>query len=173
MALPDGVTIRVATLDDAEPLAHLHLDVWDDAYTGLVPQGILDDRRSEVDARVERWREILTQSQQTDDPTVVAVVRDGGADVLVGFASSGPARDNDVDTEHELWALYVRKAYYGTGVGYALFEAVVGDRAAYLWVLAGNDRAIEFYHRQGFALDGTQDEHDEGLHVRMVRAGVS
>jgi GNAT superfamily N-acetyltransferase len=77
-----------------------------------------------------------------------------------------------VDVELELWALYVRKAYYSTGVGYALFETVIGDRAAYLWVLAGNRRAIDFYERQGFRLDGTEDEQDEGLHVRMVRAGV-
>ena len=60
----------------------------------------------------------------------------------------------------------------GTGVGYALFETAIGDRAAYLWVLANNERAIRFYERQGFRLDGTEDEHDEGLHVRMVRAGT-
>ena len=39
-------------------------------------------------------------------------------------------------------------------------------------MLHGNDRAIRFYERQGFRLDGTKDEHDEGLHVRMVRAGT-
>ena len=49
---------------------------------------------------------------------------------------------------------------------------MVGDRAAYLWVLANNERAIGFYERQGFRLDGTEDEHDEGRHVRMVRAGT-
>ena len=37
-------------------------------------------------------------------------------------------------------------------------------------MLAGNERAIRFYQRQGFRLDGTEDEHDEGVHVRMVRA---
>ena len=164
MALPDGVAIRRAVPGDAEALAHLHLDVWDDAYTGLMPQGILDDRREKVDERVERWRDILGQER----PTWVAEDADG----LVGFSGVGPARDNDVDIDLELYALYVRAAYYGTGVGYALFEQAVGDRAAYLWVLAGNDRAIGFYERQGFRLDGTEDEHDEGRHVRMVRAGT-
>ncbi|HCB05050.1 MAG TPA: GNAT family N-acetyltransferase [Nocardioides sp.] len=165
MALPDGVVIRRAVPADAQALGHLHLDVWDDAYTGLMPQGILDDRRDRADDRVESWREILTTA---DEPTFVA--EDG--DALVGFATAGPARDNDVDIDLELWALYVRQAHYGTGVGYALFETVVGDRACYLWVLANNARAIAFYERQGFRLDGTEDEHDEGLHVRMVRAGT-
>lgn len=157
-------TIRRAEAADAEALAHLHLDVWDDAYTGLMPQQLLDDRRSDVDRRIEKWREILA----AHEPTMVAE----GPDGLVGFASAGPGRDNDVDTELELKALYVRAAWWGTGVGYALFQEAVGDRAAYLWVLAANDRAIAFYERQGFRLDGVEDEHDEGLHVRMVRAGT-
>ena len=164
MPPPEGVAIRRAVPDDAEALAHLHLDVWDDAYTGLMPQGILDGRRAKVTERVERWVDILGQER----PTWLAEDADG----LIGFSGAGPARDNDVDIDLELYALYVRAAYYGTGVGFALFEQAVGDRAAYLWVLAGNHRAIGFYERQGFRLDGTEDEHDEGLHVRMVRAGT-
>ena len=164
MALPDGVSLRRAEPADAEALAHLHLDVWDDAYTGLMPQGILDDRRERVDQRVERWRELLDREHDTWVAT--------DAEGLIGFATAGPARDNDMDDLLELYALYVRAAHWGSGVGHALFETVVGDRAAYLWVLAGNARAIGFYERQGFRLDGTEDEHDEGLHVRMVRAGT-
>jgi GNAT superfamily N-acetyltransferase len=160
-----SIRIRPAVPEDAEALAHLHVDVWDDAYTGLMPQGILDDRREKVAERVERWRENLTSGAHT---THLAV--DG--EELVGFASAGPGRDNDVDTELELSALYVRAAHWGDGVGYALFATAVGERAAYLWVLAGNERAIAFYERQGFRLDGTEDEHDEGRHVRMVRAGA-
>jgi len=164
MALPDRVSLRRAEPADAEALAHLHLDVWDDAYTGLMPQGILDDRRERVDERVERWRDILTEPR----PTWVAEDAEG----LIGFASAGPARDNDVDDLLELYSLYVRASYWDAGVGYALFEETLGDQAAYLWVLASNTRAIGFYERQGFRLDGTEDEHDEGRHVRMVRAGT-
>ncbi|MDP2774662.1 MAG: GNAT family N-acetyltransferase [Nocardioides sp.] len=157
--------IRPAVPADAEKLAHLHLDVWDDAYTGLMPQEILDDRRTAVDQRVERWRAIL----EADATTLVAEADDG----LIGFVSAGEGRDNDVDTDLELKALYVRAAWWGTGVGFTLFQQAVGDRAAYLWVLASNARAIGFYERQGFRLDGVEDEHDEGLHVRMVRAGTA
>ena len=145
-------------------MAHLHLDVWDDAYTGLMPQGILDDRREQVADRVERWRDIFGQ----ENPNWLAEDANG----LAGFSGAGVPRDNDVDMDLELYALYVRAAYYGTGLGYALFEQTVGDRACYLWVLAGNERAIRFYERQGFRFDGTEDELDEGMHLRMVRAGT-
>jgi GNAT superfamily N-acetyltransferase len=102
------------------------------------------------------------------EPTLVAE----GPAGLIGFVMAGEGRDNDVDVALELKALYVRAAWWGTGVGYALLEEAIGDRAAYLWALAGNERALRFYERQGFRLDGTRDEQDEGLHVRMVRAGV-
>lgn len=168
MSADDVGTLRIRrpVPADAEALAHLHLDCWDDAYTGLMPQRFLDERRAGVAARIEKWRTILEQ----DHGTLVAEDASG----LVGFVSAGPGRDNDLEGEidTELWALYVRAGHWGSGVGYALLEAAIGDRAAYLWVLAGNERAISFYERQGFRLDGTRDEHDEGLHVRMVRAGT-
>ena len=91
MALPDAVAIRRGGPDDAEALAHLHLDVWDDAYTGLMPQGILDGRRAKVTERVERWVDILGQER----PTWLAEDADG----LIGFSGAGPARDNDVDID--------------------------------------------------------------------------
>jgi GNAT superfamily N-acetyltransferase len=166
MALPDAITLRRAVVDDAPALAQLHVDCWEDAYTGLIPQRILDERRDTLDARIERWLTILVEEPNT----WLAVDTEGR---LIGFASSLESRDNDVDVELELSALYVRASWWGTGVGYALLEATIGDRAAYLWVLANNDRAIRFYERQGFRLDGTEDEHDEGLHVRMVRAGTA
>ena len=164
MPLPDGVSLRAAVVGDAEALTELHLDCWDDAYTGLVPQPLLDQRRADVATGVAKWREILGQ----DDPTWLA----DRAGHLVGFASAGTGRDNDVDMELELKALYVRAGSWGTGVGSALLWQSIADRAAYLWVLVGNERAIAFYQRHGFALDGTEDEHDEGLHVHMVRAGA-
>jgi GNAT superfamily N-acetyltransferase len=163
-SLPHGVTIRRATTDDAPALGQLHVDVWDDAYTGLMDQSILDERRANLTRRIERWREILAEPHGN----LLAV----GPDGLVGLASSGPGRDNDVDLDLELMALYVRAPWWGSGVGYALLQEAIGDRAAYLWVLANNQRAIAFYERQGFRLDGTEDEHDEGRHVRMVRAGT-
>jgi GNAT superfamily N-acetyltransferase len=163
---PAGVTIRRAAPADAKALAWLHIDCWEDAYTGLMPQPILDERRDRVDERVVRWREILEEH----DRTLLAETEQG----LIGFAGAGPPRDNDLegDIDLELQALYVRASWWGTGVGYALFEEAVGDRAAYLWVLAKNKRAIAFYERQGFRRDGAEDMHVEGLHARMVRAGT-
>ena len=162
MAPPAGVKIRRALPGDAEALTRLHLDCWDDAYTGLMPQSILDARRHDVPARVERWRKILATGH-----TSVAEHDDG----LIGFVNAAPGAELPA-FEIQLFALYVRAHWWGTGVGWALFDAAVGDRSAYLWVLQGNDRAIRFYERQGFRFDGTGQDEDEGRHLRMVREAV-
>ena len=161
MSVPDGVTIRRGVPADADALTHLHLDCWDDAYTGLMPQEVLDARRTNVAERVDRWRGILARSRNT----LVAEAAGG----LVGFVSAGPGRDQDMDIARELWALYVRASWWGTGTGRALLDTALGDDPAYLWVLAGNDRAARFYERQGFRPDGSALDEPEGRHLRMVR----
>ena len=162
MTAPDGVTIRGAVVEDAEALARLHVDVWEDAYTDLMPAAVFEERRATLPERADRWRRILLEA-----PSRTTVAEAAGG--LVGFASVGPPRDGDVDVADELWALYVRASWWGKRVGHALLTEVLDDRPAYLWVLRGNDRAIAFYRKQGFVEDGvTQtDEHD--TEVRMVR----
>lgn len=159
MALPRDVMIRRAVPTDAEAVTGLHLDCWDEAYTGLMPQGILDARRDDVPALVDRWRTGLANGN-----TTVAEHESR----LIGFVNAKPGTELPA-LEIQLFALYVRAPWWGTGVGHALFECAVGNRSACLWVLEGNDRAIRFYERQGFRLDGTGHDEPEGRHVRMVR----
>ncbi|MDO5681436.1 MAG: GNAT family N-acetyltransferase [Propionibacteriaceae bacterium] len=59
-----------------------------------------------------------------------------------------------VDVPYMLDRLYLRPQAQGSGVGQALFEAAVGDRSAYLWIIANNPRAERFYVRNGFSPDG-------------------
>lgn len=48
--------------------------------------------------------------------------------------------------------------------------AAIGEEPAFLWVLDGNQRAIAFYRRHGFELDGvTKMDPVAGLELRMVR----
>jgi GNAT superfamily N-acetyltransferase len=156
------VQIRPLVERDAEAMAHLHLDVWEEAYAGLMPASVFAERRAATDDRAAMWRRIAAESPT---PTLVAV----HDRALIGFASVGPARDDDVDVHEELWALYIRAAWYGTGLGHRLLTEVVGERPAYLWVLRGNVRAIGFYRRHGFTFDTAEREDEFGVELRMVR----
>ena len=153
------------TLDDAEALTDLHLDVWEEAYAGLIDAGILMERRAQRSARLEMWRQILAGYTNTQ---LVAEDADGR---LLGFASASTGRDEPAPDlpPREVMALYVRAETYGSGIGYALLNAAIGEGPAYLWVLDGNRRAIEFYERQGFRFDGTSTVEHVGVERRMVR----
>jgi GNAT superfamily N-acetyltransferase len=162
------VTVRVAPprVEDAEALADLHLDVWEEAYADLMPATVFTERRARRAERVQSWSTIIAAGSSDN-------LLAWSGDLLVGFSSTGPGRDDPDDglPPLELMALYVRASSYGTGVGYALLEAAVGASDAYLWVLDGNERAIGFYERQGFRFDGATKSEEVGLHRRMVRRG--
>lgn len=160
------MTVRIAParVEDAEALTDLHLDVWEEAYAGLMPASVFTERRARRAERVESWRTIVG-SGSSDNLLAWSGER------LVGFSSTGSGRDDPADDLPglELMGLYVRASTYGAGVGFALLREALGDADAYLWVLDGNERAITFYERQGFRFDGTTKPEDVGLERRMVR----
>lgn len=155
--------VRPALPAEAEALVDLHEACWREAYADLLPAAVIDRTFADRGAAVARRRAHLADPTRR---TWVAADDDGR---LVGFAVAGPARHDDAPTGLELHAIYARAAVWGTGVGQALLAAAVGERAAYLWVLDGNERAIAFYRRHRFELDGATEVHPEGLHRRMVR----
>jgi GNAT superfamily N-acetyltransferase len=167
VTVPALEQIRPARLDDAEPLGRCHLECWRETYTAMVDGAALAAALGAFDQRVDRWRQILAGPHGT----VLAVA----GNEVVGFASTGPPRDDDLDPDVtvELYALYVLRARWGTGLGHRLLAATVADAASSLWVLRDNVRARGFYARHGYRPDG-REERDElfgGLEIRMVRSG--
>ena len=146
-----GVEVRTARVADAEDLARVHVAGWQHAYRGLMPDDYLDalDWRD----RVEQRRAGLADAAVS---TYVAV--QGGE--VVGFAAHGPSRDDDLPGGQvtEVYAIYLREAALGQGVGSALLGRCIADAPpgvlVTLWVLEGNARARRFYERHGFVPDG-------------------
>lgn len=171
MDSPAATIVRPGEPADAAGIARVHVDSWRETYAGVV-----DDRFFSEDAfarRLDMWARYLAMDPR---PGRLAVaVRQGR---VVGFANAGDAVGPDA--EHgvpvarplHLFSLYLLADAHGTGVGRALLGAVIGDEPAQLWVLRGNDRAIAFYRRNGFAFDGAaaSDASNPGLvDLRMVR----
>lgn len=159
------VRIRPASVGDAQALTDLHLDMWDEAYGDLISSAILVQRRKGRLERIARWRRNISNPEAS---TLLAWEPNGGR--LLGFVTRGTRRDRlRCLPDTEIWALYVRAEVYGHGVGYALLTEAIGSLDAYLWVLDRNQRAIEFYERQGFRFDGTSKSEPVGEERRMVR----
>ena len=159
--------IRRATPDDAEGITRCHVGGWKVHYRGILPDDYLDAINPEDAARKRRQfvREETEEREALEaagaDPRQERanwVLEEDG--VIRGWASTGPARDDDLGREtNELYAIYVDPDLVGGGYGRALMEHCVADAIdrgfdeMVMWVLTGNERARRFYAAAGFDAD--------------------
>lgn len=164
------VSIRPLRVEELEAALRMKNQGWRQAYRGRLSPEILVSLDDTVDAQAEAWR--LGFDPQDEVPSV-AVDENGR---IVGIAAGGPARGEDPPAAVELFMLYVLEEYYGTGLGQELAAAAIGDAAACVWVLEGNERAIAFYRKLGFAPNGEREQLSDrwnGLsEIRMVRPAL-
>ena len=159
------VTVRRAGPGDAPDVARVQVTGWHEAYTGRMPQSILD--RLDVERSTGWWRRVIMGETDGEVSGEVWVAEREG--VVIGFASAGASRDHDPH-ERELYAIYVLAEHYGSGAGQALLDAAIGRSAASLWILQDNPRARAFYERNGFRSDGSVKDDDRwGDPVREER----
>ena len=145
-----SITIKKMETDaEIRGKALVHWRAWHEAYAGLVSQDYLDKLTLE---RCEKM------AFSWPDNTVVA--KDG--ETVVGFVAWGD-RGEEAPGIGEIFALYVSREYYGTGVAQRLMDAGLERLRDYptvcLWVLKENGRARRFYEKCGFRPDGTEDFH--------------
>lgn len=160
-------TIRRPSSTDAAVMADLHVSTWQETYSHLLPGDFFDEEH--LRRRRGMWEHILGEDRE--DFSVRLAEQDGKP---LGFAFSGPsvsAAEGVSPRERQLFCLYVIQSSHGTGVGQELFNGVLADGAAMLWVEQGNPRAIAFYRRNGFVFDGTEQT-DPGT-PRIVEARMT
>ena len=166
------MTVRLATPEDAERIAEIHVAAWRCAYVPFMPKGFLDSLS--VEERASMWRKTLSWP----GPGVYTVSIDSAGEV-VAFCAYGPSRDADASGAKigELIAINVLPSEWSKGYGKELCDAVLvharlsGWQAVTLWVLHGNGRARTFYEKSGFVADGAerQDAKLIGVPLHEVR----
>ena len=106
--------VRPAVARDAATIAAIHVNTWQEAYEGLLPEA--DLKSISVDKRLKLWREAI----QYGDPQVHVAV-DG--DRIVGFVGFDRSRDpKSKPTTGEIWAIYVGPGDWDQGAGLALWH---------------------------------------------------
>ncbi len=171
--MPGTVTVRAGTPADAVQVAAVQREGWFAAYQGIIAPEIIDrvtapdgGARVRQSFRTRPWQRMVVAVAAGRQPTG----QPGPG--IVGYASFGPETDVSAPWPHplsaagedgsvaELYALYVRPAWWSTGTGRSLMARVLartseaGYRSVALWVLRDNQRARRFYERAGFAPDG-------------------
>ena len=150
---------QMETPEEIEGKSLVHWQTWREAYDDLLPPEFQETMT------LDRCRFF---SQKYPENTLIAM--DGKK--IVGFISYGNFRDEAIQTG-EIIALYVLKDYYGKGVSeqlmHAAFIALDHFSEIYLWVLKDNKRAIAFYQKMGFTVDGPEKILELGKPVKELR----
>ena len=157
-------TIRDAKREDLNGKAYVHWQSWQETYDGLVDPAFLAARTQETS---------LKYAERAFDMGYPSLIAVDEQDRAIGFADYGPCRDAEDADDGEVYAIYVLRDYHGAGVGPALMTAALerleDRRKVVVWVLQGNERAIRFYQKMGFRLDGKQQTIRLGTDVTELR----
>jgi len=151
--------LRLATIEDAETIALIHVRSWQTAYEGIVPAQFL--AALSIQERANMWRKVISEYHGI----VLLAASPHGE---VGFISFGPSRDEDGREKAEIYAIYVLPQFWHQGIGRELLDAAerrLEDQrfiAFTLWVLEKNARARRFYEARGFRLDSSRKEETIG-----------
>lgn len=155
--------IREAQASDLREIAEFHVEVWQEAYAGMMDADFL--RTLSVARRVTEWQESLAAA-----PAYRILVARSVDGAFLGF---GSVQEHDV-TGHlglELHTLNLKPAARGTGLAAAMIAQLLEERPSYAWVVEGNTRAVEFYRKVGFELTEVRRPDDEAKvdDLMMVR----
>jgi ribosomal protein S18 acetylase RimI-like enzyme len=143
------VSVRGATVADAERVALLHADSWRRHYRGAYADEFLDGAELKGNRR-SVWSARLAVSGGT--ATFLAEDANGLAGFVHVVLDESPEWGSLVDN------LHVRNGLRGTGIGTRLLTAAArtvvaksSTRSMYLWVLEQNLSAQAFYRARGGA----------------------
>lgn len=140
--------VRSATIEDAVAIGTIHAESWKTSYRGIVHQSFLDS----IDPN-KRLRGAENRVKDPNTDCLVLVETTNGK--VVGFADVGPCREKNVDSDGELYAIYLLQDYQNQGGGGILWKACVakakdrGFAKMMVSVLTENTSSRKFYEKMG------------------------
>lgn len=164
--------VRRAVPQDGEAIARVHIEGWQAAYRGQLPDRFLNQLSDEFERRSQFWTTHIANPPSLRHEVWVAEVEGQ----VQGFMALGPARDAASDSIGELYAIYVHPTRWQQGLGRAMLTRATDRLAslrystAMLWVLDSNARTRRFYERAGWTAAGrTKTETlPDGVELREV-----
>jgi ribosomal protein S18 acetylase RimI-like enzyme len=167
MATP--VNIRKARPSDAEAIARIYIEAWQDTYPALLPSRLLLTMTQE--GQTQRWRNAITIAARE----TVYVAEDKKASI-VAMTSFGRSRDSGFSFDSEIYTLYVDPLLTGLGFGRALLRGAFGalskqrHESCIIWAHAKNPARF-FYEAVGGKLVAERTTNLMGIPVAEIAFG--
>lgn len=137
--------IRQARLEDLENVTNIIVDSWKNAYKGILEDDYLDNISYK-----DNYNKIKTHFKNND----IFVNEDDETKKIDGIIAIGNRRDADKQGA-EIYSLYVTMEKRGHTIGTKLVNKIkehfknLGYSSVYVWCIAKNDKAKEFYQKTG------------------------
>lgn len=160
----EGVITRWSNAADSRALAEIHAASWRYAYAGIIPGAALERA---VSRRGPAW----WGRMHARGFHALMLDCDG---IAAGYATLGRCRSGSPPWRGEIYELYLRPEYHGTGLGRRLFEESRtrlrrhGLGALRVWALAENSVACRFYAAMGGVEFARADERFAGAMLQKV-----
>ncbi|MBR6231764.1 MAG: GNAT family N-acetyltransferase [Alphaproteobacteria bacterium] len=135
--------IRPATEKDTLAITTINVLGWKQGYSGLMPNSILDAMVVN-EKRIERMKEVISSAE------ICLVAEDESK--VVGFLTGGKTRNKDIPYPYEIYVFYVHPDHWRAGIGTALMQAFkkkIKGAPFGVYMLDGNERALNFYQKMG------------------------
>ena len=146
----------MTTEREMDEKGYVHWKSWQETYADLMPREYLATLTLDKCVKMaHKWHQ-----------NTLLLKVDGK---VAGFCCFGKSRDTQ--DAGEVLALYLLREYHGQKLGYTLLKKTVEEyldaETIYLWVLAGNERAINFYKKFGFDFTGAEKNTAFGTELQM------
>lgn len=155
---------RRALKEDAQKIAFVHDEAWNNAYSGMVPHKALSRMISRRGPNW--WADAIARK------TVILVLEI--QDKIVGYATLGRNRVKTLPFDGEIYEIYLLPEYQGIGLGTKLFIAARGElerrglKGTVVWALEDNLPALSFYKNAGGREIAEGKENFDGKELQKV-----
>ena len=140
-------SVRPALPEDATAMGTVHTESWKTTYAGIIHQSFLDS--IDLNARIR------SAQSKIKNPETDCLVLTEATGAVIGFAEVGPCREKNVDSDGELYAIYLLQQYQNLGGGQLLFRAGLaatrsrGYKKLMASVFEKNVLSRKFYEKMG------------------------
>ena len=104
-----NIVIRKETVDDAEKVIDINIEVWNTTYKDLIPQEVINRLQFKDKERIEKEKKDVIEKNDT----FVAEVNGE----VIGYSKFGKSRDKNYSDSGEIYAAYILDKYQGLGIG--------------------------------------------------------
>lgn len=159
------IEVRQARREDAPALGSIMSRSFRSAFSGFISRKTLDECAVEENCIA----------------LMASLLDAGEMRFLLGFLDGKPCgelvwSDGGSEAAAEIQAIHSLPESWGSGLGAAMLDQVLGDMAeegkqsVHLWAFKENKRARRFYEKHGFAITGEEriSEFDSAVEVRYT-----